>query len=250
MRKKSDIQPAVAGSRSGAEGKRRARGTTARQTNDGGRAVPGKVSRGPFQFVQAGGLSGLGRIILDKLDRGVVLLDARGRVLDANSLAARVLEAGDGIARRSGRFAFADAALDLRLSRMIAQRGSGVGVSGGTVAIAARVSRSGGASYRVVVTPVPRDADERDVAFVALIYASDEQRDISTDVLRELYALTPAQAQVARSLFAGRSVEESAAALNLSLNTVRTHLKQIFTRCEVQSQAELLHLLAQGPQHL
>jgi DNA-binding CsgD family transcriptional regulator len=118
------------------------------------------------------------------------------------------------------------------------------------VALAARVSRSNGASYRVVVTPVPRDADERDVAFVALIYAPDEQRDISTDVLRELYALTPAQAQVARSLFAGRSVEESAAALNLSLNTVRTHLKQIFTRCEVQSQAELLHLLAQGPQHL
>jgi len=107
-----------------------------------------------------------------------------------------------------------------------------------------------GAPYRVVVTPVPEGADERDVAFVALIYAPDEQRDISTDVLRELYALTPAQAQVARSLFAGRSVEESAAALNLSPNTVRTHLKQIFTRCEVQSQAELLHLLAQGPQHL
>jgi len=248
MRKKSDTQPAVAGARAGAEGKRRARGPAARRTNDGGRAVPGKVSRGPFHFVQAGGFSGLGRIILDKLDRGVVLLDARGRVLDANSLAIRLLKAGDGMALRSGRFVFADAALDLRLSRMIAQRDGGA--AGGTATIAARVSRSGGTSYRVVITPVPRDADERDVAFVALIYAPDAQRDISTDVLRELYALTPAQAQVARSLFAGRSVEESAAALNLSLNTVRTHLKQIFTRCEVQSQAELLHLLAQGPQHL
>jgi DNA-binding CsgD family transcriptional regulator len=196
-------------------------------------------------LVQAGGFSGLGRIILDKLDRGVVLLDARGRVLDANSLAVRLLKAGDGMALRSGRFVFADAALELRLSRMIAQRGAGA-----AAAFAARVSRSAGAPYRVVVTPVPEGADERDVAFVALIYAPDEQRDISTDVLRELYALTPAQAQVARSLFAGRSVEESAAALNLSPNTVRTHLKQIFTRCEVQSQAELLHLLAQGPQHL
>jgi DNA-binding CsgD family transcriptional regulator len=206
------------------------------------------VSRGSFHLVQAGGFSGLGRIILDKLDRGVVLLDARGRVLDANSLAVRVLEAGDGMALRSGRLAFADAALDLRLSRMIAQCGGGA--AGGNAAIAARVSRSGGASYRVVVTPVPRDADECDVAFVALIYAPDELREISAAVLRELYGLTPAQAQVARSLFSGRSVEESAAALNLSLNTVRTHLKQIFTRCEVQSQAELLHLLAQGPQHL
>jgi len=197
MRKESDTQPAVAGARSGTEGKRRARGTAARQANDGGRAVPGKVSRGPFHFVQAGGFSGLGRVILDKLDRGVVLLDAR-------------------------------------LSRLLERRGPSA--ADRTMALAARVRRSGGASYRVVVTPVPRDVDE--------------QRDISTDVLRELYALTPAQAQVARSLFAGRSVEESAAALKLSLNTVRTHLKQIFTRCEVQSQAELLHLLAQGPQHL
>ena len=246
MRKKSDTQPAVAGARSGVEGKRRARGTAARQANNGGRAVPGKVSRGPFHLVQAGGFSGLGRIILDKLDRGVVLLDARGRVLDANSLAVRLLKAGDGMALRSGRFVFADAALELRLSRMIATAWRGR--SGRH--FAARVSRSAGAPYRVVVTPVPEGADERDVAFVALIYAPDEQRDISTDVLRELYALTPAQAQVARSLFAGRSVEESAAALNLSPNTVRTHLKQIFTRCEVQSQAELLHLLAQGPQHL
>ena len=248
MRKKSDTQPAVAGARSGAEGKRRARGTAARQANNGGRAVPGKVSRGPFHFVQAGGFSGLGRIILDKLDRGVVLLDARGRVLDANSLAVRVLEAGDGMTLRSGRFMFSDAALDARLSRLFDRRGS-IAADCST-ALAARVRRSNGASYRVVITPVPRNSDERDVAFVALIYAPDEQRDISTDVLRELYALTPAQAQVARSLFAGRSVEESAAALNLSLNTVRTHLKQIFTRCEVQSQAELLHLLAQGPQHL
>ena len=248
MRKKSDIQPAVAGARSGVEGKRRARGTAARQANDGGRAVPGKVSRGPFHLVQAGGFSGLGRIILDKLDRGVVLLDARGRVLDANSLAVGLLEAGDGMALRSGRLAFSDVGLDSRLVRLLDIRNSAAAER--NVALAARVRRSNGASYRVVITPVPEGADERDVAFVALIYAPDEQRDISTDVLRELYALTPAQAQVARSLFAGRSVEESAAALNLSLNTVRTHLKQIFTRCEVQSQAELLHLLAQGPQHL
>jgi len=48
----------------------------------------------------------------------------------------------------------------------------------------------------------------------------------------------------------GRSVEETAQALDLSLNTVRTHLKHIFTKCEVNSQAELLHLLAMGPHEL
>ena len=38
--------------------------------------------------------------------------------------------------------------------------------------------------------------------------------------------------------------------LDLSRNTVCTHLKQIFSRCEVRSQRELLHLLATGPQDL
>ena len=86
--------------------------------------------------------------------------------------------------------------------------------------------------------------------FVALIYAPEEQREISVDVLGQLYGLTRAQADVARKLYAGYSVEETADALDLSLNTVRTHLKQIFSKCEVQSQAELLHTLAVGPHSL
>jgi DNA-binding CsgD family transcriptional regulator len=88
------------------------------------------------------------------------------------------------------------------------------------------------------------------VAFVIIFYGPLAWRGISVDVLVQLYGLTPAQADVARSLFAGQSVEETAAALGLSLNTVRTHLKSIFTRCSVQSQRELLHLLATGPLEL
>jgi len=248
MRKKSDTRSAVARARSGAVAKQRNGGAGARRMIDGSRAVPGKVSRGSFHFLRADGFSGLGRLILDKLDRGVVLIDARGRVVDANTLAVRMLKAGEGIVLRSGRFAFADAVLDDRLSRMIAQRRPRSAVDPPAV-IATQVRRSGGASYQIIVSPVPADADEREVAFFAVIYAPNEQREISVAVLRDLYDLTPAQARVARSLFAGRSVEETAAALDLSLNTVRTHLKQIFTRCEVQSQAELLHLLARGPQH-
>ncbi|MEY2920378.1 MAG: hypothetical protein RL261_1683, partial [Pseudomonadota bacterium] len=86
------------------------------------------------------------------------------------------------------------------------------------------------------------------VAFLALIYAPTEQRDITNEVLLEIYGLTRAQADVARQLYAGLSVEETAARLRLSLNTVRTHLKQIFSKCEVQSQAELLDALALVPQ--
>ena len=84
-------------------------------------------------------------------------------------------------------------------------------------------------------------------AFIVLIFAPNQRREIAPEVLKELYGLTPAQADVACTLYEGRSVEATATALGLSLNTVRSHLKQIFSKCEVQTQAELQHLLALGP---
>jgi DNA-binding CsgD family transcriptional regulator len=111
------------------------------------------------------------------------------------------------------------------------------------------VKRDTGSSYRVVLSSVPENAGARPAAFFALIYPSNANRQITPDVLKQLYGLTPAQADVARSLFAGRSVEETAAHLDLSPNTVRTHLKHIFTRCEYSHQRNCC-LLALGPYSL
>ena len=217
-------------------------------TINGSPAGPGTVPRGSFPLPAAGGFSALGRLVLDRLDRGVILLDQRRRVQDANVLARRVLADGNGVAIRGGRFVFLDPALDERLSRLI--DGYGSSPRGALRSMAARVRHNRSPPYRVLVSPVPPDADERGISFFVLIYGPREWRDISADVLVEVYGLTPAQAEVARSLFVGQSVEETATALGLSQNTVRTHLKQIFSRCEVQSQRELLHLLATGPQGL
>jgi DNA-binding CsgD family transcriptional regulator len=216
--------------------------------NDGSRAGPGKVPRGSFPSPADGVFTALGRLILDRLDRGVILLDQHRRLLDANALARRVLADGNGIKVRAGRFVFLDSALDARLSRLVESNGRSP--SGAVRSMAAQIRHNRSPPYRVLVSSVPPDVAERQVSFVGLIYGPREWRDISIDVLCEVYGLTRAQAEVARSLFAGQSVEETAAALEVSLNTVRTHLKQIFTRCEVRSQRELLHLLATGPQEL
>jgi len=206
------------------------------------------VPRGSFQIAQGRVFTPLGRMILDRLDRGVILMDAQGKIVDANSHALQVIRSCSGFAVRSGRFAFTDPALEGRMQ--LALKGYKRGLRGGRAILATRVRCRGSDPYRIVVRAVPPDADERDVSFFAVVYAPNGLRAISVDVLREVYGLTPAQASVARSLFAGRSVEETAGALDLSLNTVRTHLKQIFTKCEVNSQAELMHLLALGPQDL
>ena len=223
-------------------------GAASRRNGNGSRGVPRTVPRGSVQVPQGSVFTTLGRTILDRLDRGVVLLDAQGRIIDANSHALHVIRNCNGIRLRAGRLAFTDPELDERMQQAIAGRGPAQ--RGGRAVLAARVRCKGGDPYRIVVRTVPPDTDERKVAFFALLYAPNGLHGISVDVLREVYGLTPAQSAVACSLFAGRSVEETAHELELSLNTVRTHLKQIFTKCEVNSQAELLHLLAMGPHEL
>jgi DNA-binding CsgD family transcriptional regulator len=222
--------------------------------------MPGKASRGFLPGVSGSTrFTPLTRAILDKLDRGVVLLDSKGRVVDSNAIAHRVLASGNGLLVRNDRLAFADCDIDARFEQLLKSNGKPRGKAEGRTdgktngkarAVAATVKRSGATSCRVLVTPVTSpDGEPHPVAFLAVIYAPAEQRDIAKEVLVEIYGLTRAQADVAHHLYAGRSVEETAAQLRLSLNTVRTHLKQIFSKCEVQSQAELMHVLALGPQH-
>ena len=214
---------------------------------NGGRAVPGKVPRGSLHCTSLPGFSPLGRAILDKIDRGIVLLDVAGAVVDANAIGTQVLASGNGLLVRNGRFSFANAAIDARLERLLMPSGK---ADGQPRVLAASVKRPGSATCRVYVSPLVAEDGQAHAAaaFIVLIYAPSEQRAIAAEVLVEIYGLTRAQADVARRLYAGLSVEETATELKLSLNTVRTHLKQIFSKCEVQSQAELLHALALGPQ--
>jgi DNA-binding CsgD family transcriptional regulator len=212
----------------------------------GSRAMPGKASRGSLQRIDGEGFSPLSRFILDKLDRGVVLLDRCGGVVDANTLGQQVLSSNRGLHTRGGRFGFTDTAANQRYERWLADADGG---NPGRSLVAA-IRGPGTAPYRVLVTPASaHDAGCR-VAFVVLLYGPDDSREISPEVLIELYGLTRAQADVARTLYAGHSVEETAVRLQLSLNTVRTHLKHVFSKCDVQSQAEMLHTLATGPRTL
>jgi DNA-binding CsgD family transcriptional regulator len=210
--------------------------------------MPGTASRGSLHCSELPGFSPLGRAILEKVDRGIVLLDVAGAVIDANSMGRQVIESGNGVLVRGGRLAFADPATDARFERLLK---SSPKADGAPRVVAASVKRAGSATCRVLVAPMLlEDGHAAPAAYIVVIYAPSEQRAITAAVLLEIYGLTRAQADVARCLYAGLSVEETATELDLSLNTVRTHLKQIFSKCEVQSQAELLHALALGPQSL
>lgn len=63
------------------------------------------------------------------------------------------------------------------------------------------------------------------------------------ELLRVLFDLSPAEARIASQLTDGRSIEQIALSSGLSLNTIRTQLKSVFSKTGVQRQAELVSLL-------
>jgi DNA-binding CsgD family transcriptional regulator len=63
------------------------------------------------------------------------------------------------------------------------------------------------------------------------------------ELLQALFDLTPAEARLASQLTTGKSIEQITLSSGLSLNTIRTHLKSVFSKTGVQRQAELVSLL-------
>jgi DNA-binding CsgD family transcriptional regulator len=54
------------------------------------------------------------------------------------------------------------------------------------------------------------------------------------------YKLSPAEAGLAARLVSGMSLKQAAAAIGVSENTVRSHLKRVFVKTGVRRQAELV----------
>jgi DNA-binding CsgD family transcriptional regulator len=104
--------------------------------------------------------------------------------------------------------------------------------------------------YRVLVSRLAHrhKRDGRGAGYCVFIYEPNGgHQPVAASVLRQLYGLTPAEARLANELFGGQSLTESAKTSGISVNTAKSMLKRIFTKCAVHSQPELLLLLSLGP---
>ena len=79
----------------------------------------------------------------------------------------------------------------------------------------------------------------------ALLFICDPAYTVVVDQesLRALYGVTRSEAVFAKLLVGGKSVEEAADALCVSIHTARTHLKRILMKTDAGRQSELLRVL-------
>lgn len=191
---------------------------------------------------------------VEQLAVGTILLDHRLEVIRMNEVAAAILAEADGISL-AGRTILINAPASRQQFRTLAKEalrslsGERSGQQNGTEenrAILSIARPSGRRELALVVRPIslPPFMHTGQAPAVALVLTDPgRERMIQPDVVRKVFAFTPTEAAIAAALANGLSVADTANLLSIARNTVRAHLRSIFSKLGLNRQSQLVHLI-------
>jgi len=188
----------------------------------------------------------------NRLPYGVLLLDPAGRILWTNAAADAILADGDGLSARGGFLSAAIAAESATLHRLIgeaAQTGIGRGFHAGGALTLSRPSMA--RPLAVLVAPFRVEHTEHLILRrrpAVAVFVSDPERKPkpSPELLAQLYGLTARESALVALLLEGLDLRKAADRLGVTMNTVRTHLREVFEKTNTHRQAELVSILLRG----
>ena len=98
----------------------------------------------------------------------------------------------------------------------------------------------------IVRTVRPEDALTHPVHAHAVVFISDPlgTPEISADTLQKLFGFTDGESRVAAYLANGHSLNETADALSISINTTKTHARNIYEKTGVNKQTKFIQLIS------
>jgi DNA-binding CsgD family transcriptional regulator len=186
---------------------------------------------------------------LDRLDQGVLIVDAEARVAHANRAAEAMLAKGDVLSidlSGGGRHLRTATPGQTRALRRLIGQASDAARPDGPCGGVLRLLSDGGGMLIASVTPLNATVTWNTVqrpAVLVLLTSADQDTVPSPEHLRALFDLTPAEAAVARRIVLGDGIQAAARTLRITPATVHTHLSRIFDKTETSPQAELVRLL-------
>lgn len=181
---------------------------------------------------------------VEQFSVGTILLDHGLNVIRMNEVAAAILAESDGI-RLSGKSIVFDRSSTDQEFRTLA-RAATTARSGNHRAILGIARPSGRRELALVIKPVALpDFMQTGIAPAVALFLTDpsRQRMVRPDVVRKTFSFTPTEAAIAAALANGLSVADTATMLNIARNTVRAHLRSIFSKLGVNRQSQLVHLI-------
>lgn len=181
---------------------------------------------------------------LERMGLGVFFLDNRGRVVELNPTARKIVEAKDGLTLDRRTLVALDAKAETSLQKMI------LGASGAELG---GLVRPGGSLM------LPREAGKRPLSLmvaptgvtglfpasraasvVVLVEEPTRAPTAPLDAFTISYGLSRAEAALTSRLIAGFSVAQAASALGIQPSTARSQLKKVFVKTGARRQSDLV----------
>jgi DNA-binding CsgD family transcriptional regulator len=179
----------------------------------------------------------------DHLAAALFIVDRGATIRRHNHAAEEMLARGRPAIARQGKLAFQSSRLNAAFSAALERAARENGQSS-----ALRLSSTGHEGGELLIAPLQSGAFAewtQPLALVALIEPAPNLEQVAGR-MRDLYALTAAEARVAAMVALGRTVKEMARANGVTEATLRTQLRSIFDKTGTARQAELVQRALAG----
>ena len=188
--------------------------------------------------------------VLERLDLGILIVEADARLLFANAVARRVLQSGRDLTTSRGcvrpRLAGQTRQFE-KVVRAAALTSIGRGTdSGGFLPL----PRSEAVPLALLVSPyrAPAGTPGHEHGAALIVFSDPDARtDVPEHAIAKMFGLSPAQARLVAALVAGETMADYADTVGISMNTAKTQMRQIFLKTGVNRQADLIRAVAANP---
>jgi DNA-binding CsgD family transcriptional regulator len=201
--------------------------------------ISGMLDEGRMQLA-------LYRQVLDQLANPIFILEQSALLIYANAQADDLLSKGRFFHLMRGSLTPAARHLthgfEEALARACSGRDEDIGLRGNGI----HLPEADGSSAVCYVLPLGRSERRRALGpGMAAVFVSTSAQGIppAVEVLSALSGLTSREARIALMITDGRAPSEAAASLGISINTVRTHIANIFEKTGVNSQVGLVRFV-------
>ena len=180
--------------------------------------------------------------LLENGQLGLIQLDRRGRIMEANDRARDVLLKRDGLRDGGGALTCGHAGENEELQRLLARALPRYGVqgAGGSMKITRRKTRTPLVLEIHPVRGMGVDRRARHVGALVLVVDPARRPRIEPDLTVKFLGLTPAESRVAVAVATGETVAGIADALDCAESTVKTHVKRVYRKLGIRKQTELV----------
>lgn len=181
----------------------------------------------------------------EKITQGIIVLKKSGKVVFMNASAKEFIAAKDGLQIDRNGALTAGTTLETKRLRNVIET---VFEAENIVRTKSILQISRNSTMRplsVFVAPFSENRIFSKTEGLALLLINDPEQQVTDiePVLSRIYQLTPSESKIAALLAQGKTLNETCEILCIKQNTIRTHLKRIFSKTETRRQSELVKLI-------